>query len=114
MKKPRNNFPREGMHSPVTWEQIDALAQERAVPNTALEYTIGGAVETQVHSTINAEREAAITSGARAMRRASQSVQAGFEAAKPNLRAEYIHAQKAKPASPKPMRKRANSPKRSP
>lgn len=114
MKKPRNNFPREGMHSPVTWEKIDALTQKRAVPNTALEYTIGGVVETQVHSTINAEREAAITSGARAMRRASKSIQAGFEAAKPNLRSKYIHAQKARPASPKPVHKRTISPKRSP
>jgi hypothetical protein len=114
MRKPRNNFPREGMHSPVTWERIDALAQERAVPNTTLEYTIGGGVETQVHSTINAEREAAITSGTRAMKRASQNIRAGFEASKPNLRAKYILAQKAKPASPKPVRKRAISPKRSP
>ncbi len=112
MSKPRNNFPREGMHSPVTWERIDALEYERSVPNTSLEYTIGGALEAQVHSTINAEREAAITSGVRAMKRASQNIQTGFEAAKPTLRTEYIRAQKTKSLAPKPARKKFISPKR--
>lgn len=109
MSKPANNFPREGQHSTVTWERIDALHRERSVPKSALEYTIGGIVEAQVHSTVNAEREAAITAGVRAMRRASQSIQSSFVVAKPNLRSAYTRAQKSKAEAPSQKRKRTPS-----
>ena len=60
-----NNFPRMGMHSTVTREAVKRLEAERSTPNAQMHYTIGGTVETVVHSNVNAEREAAITAGNR-------------------------------------------------
>lgn len=84
MSKRPNNFPREGEHNIVTRAAVKRLEAERPTPNLGIHHTIGGDVETLVHSTANAEREAAITSG---MRRLEQS--------SADLRAAYVREQKA-------------------
>ena len=89
MKRP-NNFPREGQHNMVTKDAIEKLERDRPNLNHEVHYTMGGTVETQVHSTLMAEREGAITRGARCLNTASKQLQKGIEAAKPDARTEYI------------------------
>ncbi|MEM8570364.1 MAG: hypothetical protein AAGG56_05575 [Pseudomonadota bacterium] len=88
-----NNFPREGEHTPVTRDAVSKLERERPKFNSERHYTIGGEVETRVHSNANAEREAAITNGARRLNQATERVRTGFNAAKPDARTEYIRIQ---------------------
>lgn len=92
MKK--NNFPREGMHTPITRNAVKRLERERPVHNAEPHYTIGGDVETNVHSCVYAEREAAITNGSRRLNYASDKVRSGFDVARSNARTEYIRIQK--------------------
>ena len=89
-----NNFTREGEHSTVTKEGVRQLERERPTHNAERHYTIGGDVEASVHSNANAEREAAITHGNRRLNAASAKARAGFVAAKPSMRTEYIRAQR--------------------
>lgn len=88
-----NNFPREGMHEPVTQDELKRMQCERPVLNTELHYTIGGEVEATVHSNLAAEREAAIANGAKRLHQVSQQVSNDFEVSKPDARTEYIRAQ---------------------
>lgn len=88
-----NNFPREGQHNPVTRDAVKTLERERPKLNEQRHYTIDGGVEAEVHSSVNAEREAAITTGARRLSQTSQQIRKGFNAAKPTARTEYIRAQ---------------------
>lgn len=90
-----NNFPREGMHTAVTREAVKRLEAQRPTSNAQLHYTIGGSVETIVHSNVNAEREAAIAAGNRLLAKASQDLRAGFERSGGDARARYIRAQRA-------------------
>lgn len=92
--KGTNNFPREGNHTTVTREAVKRLERERPTLNPELHYTIGGVVETSVHSNANAERQAAITAGSRRLNQASDKMHHGFEAAKPSARTEYIRMQR--------------------
>ena len=89
-----NNFPRKGKHSTVTKEAVRQLERERPTHNAERHYTIGGDVEATVHSNLQAEREAAITHGHRRLNAASAKARAGFVAAKPSMRTEYIRAQR--------------------
>ena len=89
-----NNFPREGMHSPVTRDAVKKLERERPVLNTERHFTIGGEIETVVHSNLYAEREAAITNGARSLNRASDRLYKATEALKPDPRTKYIREQR--------------------
>lgn len=93
MPKEPNNFPREGLHTTVTKDAVKRLERQRPVQNMGMHYTIGGSIEATVHSNLNAEREAAITNGARALNGAAQKMQDGFQASKPDARTEYIRAQ---------------------
>lgn len=94
MKRP-NNFPREGMDEPVTQEAIKKLERERPVLNTELHFTIGGDVETSVHSNLEVEREAAIANGVRRLQQVSDQTHQDFRVAKPDARTEYIRSQLA-------------------
>jgi len=108
-----NNFPREGKHNPVTSKGVKRLEQTRPVLNAERHYTIGGDTETQVYSNLNAEREAAITNGARSLNLASHKVRTGFEAAKPDKRTAYIQAQRQAVAhNPAQIRSQSHSQKR--
>jgi len=93
LRKP-NNFPREGMHQTVTRDAVEKLQRERPILDHQVHYTIGGTIETQVHSNLNAEREAAITNGARRLNHASQDLRKGLQAAKPDDRTRYIQVQR--------------------
>lgn len=94
MKQP-NNFPREGEHRIVTRAAVKNLERQRPVLNTVRHYTIEGEVEMLVHSSVNAEREAAITAGSRRLQSASDGLRRGFETPERSGRAEYIRQQKA-------------------
>lgn len=94
MTKKPNNFPRVGVHSPVTRDAIKRLEAERPTPNAEMHYTIGGSVETVVHSNANAEREAAIVGGTRRLSQSSQDLRAAFQPPKGKSRAAYIREQK--------------------
>lgn len=89
-----NNFPNEGQHTPVTRAAVKKLERERPALNSEVHYTIGGDVETVVHSSANAEREGAIARGARRLNQSSDSLHGGFVAAEPDARTEYIRAQR--------------------
>lgn len=95
MTRRPNNFPREGDHQPVTREAVTRLEADRPKLNAKLHYTIGGTVETVVHSNANAEREAAITAGARALQQSSERLREAFKHPEGDKRAAYIRAQKA-------------------
>ena len=90
-----NNFPREGMHTAVTREAVTRLEAQRPTLNAQMHYTIGGTVETVVHSNVNAEREAAITAGNRRLEQSSQDLHAGFKRTGGDARAAYVRKQRA-------------------
>ena len=69
-----NNYPREGEHSAVTALGVRKLEKGRLRRNLTVDYTIGGSVEAEVHTTIEAAREYAITRGHRILIEASQTV----------------------------------------
>lgn len=94
-KKKPNDFPREGMHRPVTRAALRRLEADRPTPNAEMHYTIGGTVETLVHSTVNAEREAATTTGSRRLAQSSQQLRTGFDNARSDNRAAYVREQRA-------------------
>ncbi|MEM9765014.1 MAG: hypothetical protein AAF968_21335 [Pseudomonadota bacterium] len=91
MKKP-NNFPREGLHTPVTSEAIERMEAERPTLNEELHYTIGGTVEAEVHSNANAEREAAITAGSRRLQESTAILRGDFEHENSRIRAAFLRA----------------------
>ena len=95
MKKGPNNFPREGHHSVVTRASVKHLEGQRPTLNTARHYTIDGEIETVVHSSANAEREAAITNGSRRLQAASKALRQNFEPPTSAGREAYIRQQKA-------------------
>lgn len=95
MSKKPNNFPREGMHQPVTRDAVKRLEAERPTPNAEMHYTIGGTVETAVHSNVNAEREVAIATGARRLAQSSQNLRAELKRSCGDDRAAYVRGQKA-------------------
>ena len=90
-----NNFPREGQHNPVTRDAVDRIAATRPTLNVARHYTIEGEVEVAVHSNLNAEREAAITTGERRLATASQALRQGFQKPGNDARSDYVRQQKA-------------------
>lgn len=94
MTKTPNNFPREGMHTTVTRDAVKRLEAERPTPNAQMHYTIGGTVETVVHSSVNAEREAAITTGNRRLTQSSQNLRANFGNTRSDARAAYVREQR--------------------
>lgn len=55
-----------------TKEYLDRLRASRPKRNKVLNYTIGGTIETQVHSNVEAERIGELNRGDRAMNTASQ------------------------------------------
>lgn len=69
-----NNFPCEGQHNPVTQGALEALENQRSTPEATLEYTIGGATETIVHSNIESERSYALQTGYRRFEDASNDL----------------------------------------
>ena len=70
-----NNFPREGQHNTVTRAALDHLESNRAKHNSDLDYTIGGTVETIVHTTVEGDRNYALNAGYRRLNEVSQKVQ---------------------------------------
>ena len=56
----------------ITKEALERLRSERPQRKTELHYTIGGAIEAQVHSSLEAERIGKINRGDRAMNKAVQ------------------------------------------
>ena len=83
----------------TTKEELDKLRSERPTPNVTLDYTIGGAIEQNVHSCVDAERIGKLNRGDRTMAKASDKVQ---QAAKQN-RDGYDRAQFNKDARPRPQ-----------
>lgn len=73
-----NNFPGEGDHTAITRGALEALEAQRARPGAALDYTIGGTLETGVHSTAEAKREYAIQSGYERFAEVSGALQNGY------------------------------------
>ncbi|MDQ0314618.1 hypothetical protein [Amorphus orientalis] len=73
-----NNFPSEGAHSTITRGALETLEAERATPQPALDYTIGGALETEVHSAGEAQREYAIRSGYDRFEEVSEALQRDY------------------------------------
>lgn len=90
-----NNFPREGQHQIVTRAAVETLERQRPILNVVRHYTIEGEIETLVHSSANAEREAAIVNGSRRLQVASDALRGGFDQPDRAGRAEYIRQQKA-------------------
>ncbi|PCJ62736.1 MAG: hypothetical protein COA58_16720 [Bacteroidetes bacterium] len=91
MKKSPNNFPREGQHNTITRANLDSIEANRSKPNTELNYTIGGSVETQVHSNIEADRNYALTVGHKRFSELSQKLQTDhvFSANKGRAKAQF-------------------------
>ncbi|MEM9211736.1 MAG: hypothetical protein AAGA63_09625 [Pseudomonadota bacterium] len=58
----------------VTRDGIKKLESKRPILNCPVDYTIGGSVETSVHSCLNAEREGRITQGWKTLEGASQKL----------------------------------------
>lgn len=98
-----NNFPRQGEDNFVTRDHLEQLKTQRSVPNQSLDYTIGGGTETVVHSSLEAERNYAITTGERILKRSSDNMdrsftpkslkghsKAQFETAHDQAKAEYV------------------------
>lgn len=73
-----NNFPRDGLHQPVTRAYLDLLHQSRSVPNAKLEYTIGGMRETIVHASLEADRQSQLVRGERILKTASHELQNNY------------------------------------
>lgn len=78
IKKPSekpNNYLKEGEHNTVTKEGLKQIEAQRAWPNVSMDYTIGGTIETVVHSNVEAERNYVLTRGHQRMNMASQKLQ---------------------------------------
>lgn len=75
MSNKPNNFPREGQHNTITKAALDKLEAERPKHNKTLDYTIGGTIETQVHSNVEASRNYALRSGHKRIREISDKLQ---------------------------------------
>lgn len=69
-----NNFPREGAHNSVTAAQVEQMERERPHHTATIEYTIGGAIEGQVHTSIEADRTYAINRGHRILNQAANDL----------------------------------------
>lgn len=75
MKAPvPNNFPREGEHNSVTAAGVEQMERERPHQTATVEYTIGGVIEGQVHTTIEVERTYAINRGHRILNQAANDL----------------------------------------
>lgn len=75
MKAPaQNNFPREGEHNTVTAESVEQMERERPHHGATLDYTIGGAIEAEVHTTLEADRTYAINRGHRILNQAANDL----------------------------------------
>ena len=103
-----NNFPREGETNPVTRDHLEQLKASRPIPNTSLDYTIGGGTEAVVHASVEAERNYSITTGERILKRSSDDLdhsfafkslegrsKAQFGTAHDQAKAEYVKQQQA-------------------
>ncbi len=103
-----NNFPREGETNPVTRDHLEQLKANRPIPNTSLDYTIGGGAEAVVHASVEAERNYSITTGERILKRSSDDLdhsfafksleghsKAQFETAHDRAKADYVKQQQA-------------------
>lgn len=103
-----NNFPREGETNPVTRDHLEQLKANRPIPNTSLDYTIGGGAEAVVHASVEAERNYSITTGERILKRSSDDLdhsfafksleghsKAQFGTAHDQAKAEYVKQQQA-------------------
>ncbi|GJL99998.1 MAG: hypothetical protein DHS20C07_16780 [Methyloligella sp.] len=111
-----NNFPREGETNPVTRDHLEQLKANRPIPNTSLDYTIGGGTEAVVHASVEAERNYSITTGERILKRSSYDLdhsftfksleghsKAQFGTAHDRAKAEYVKQQQShSQASPEP------------
>lgn len=73
-----NNFPRQGEDNPVSRDHLEQLKANRPIPNESLNYTIGGNDETHVHSSLEAERNYAITTGERILKNSSDDLDDNF------------------------------------
>lgn len=74
MSADQSNDPRNGPTDMVTREHLDRLRDERSTPNLEMHYTIGGTIETAVHSRVDAQRDAAIAKGERTLATASHDM----------------------------------------
>lgn len=91
----------------VTREGVKRMESERPARNAELHYRIGGPVEAAVHSSVEADRHAAVLKGNRVLQGASERVQtdyvfaantgrasAEFNSARDKARNEYIRRQR--------------------
>lgn len=109
-KQQPNNFPVEGAHTPVSAAHLQQLEKHRATPVLTLDYTIGGATETAVHTTIEAARNYAISRGYRILQQHSDQLQAGFDTARQKpLRVDF-NAIEAKAAAYRKRLQQQNAP----
>ena len=92
---------------PVVRAALDKLAADRPTPNAALNYTIGGTIEEDVHAIESAAREAAIDHGETRLVSASTKPRRDYQSAEPDARTEYIRIQREAARCVKPhMRSR--------
>lgn len=76
MKRPSlNHWPREGQHNPVTRDGVSAFEQAQRDHKAEIDYTIGGTVESQVHTTVEAARQYAVNRGHRILRHAANDLE---------------------------------------
>lgn len=76
-----NNYPIEGDHSAVTAAGVREMERQRPRYNSTVDYTIDGAVEGEVHTTVEAAREYAINRGHRILNQASNDLGADVQKA---------------------------------
>lgn len=88
--------------SSVTAQAVERLEQERPVPEFSLDFTIGGMVETEVHSAFAAEREQAISHGHARLNGASER----FEAAMAQATAPHVTNQNMRELKERAMARR--------
>lgn len=62
----------------ITKAELDQLRAGRSQPNVNLEYTIGGTIQSHVHSDLAAERERKISKGEQTLREAHEELRQDF------------------------------------
>lgn len=83
----------------VTKEHLQRLRAERSQPKPTLDYTIGGAIHSQVTANLDMERELEIKLGERAMRDALRDMRREHALSRHHGQAKAIfnHKQEIKP-----------------
>lgn len=109
MSNKPNNFPREGQHNTITKAALEKLEADRPQYNKTLDYTIGGTMETQVHTSLEASRNYALRSGHKRMHEVSEKLQTDhvFASNKGRAKAQFNAASKDRESYAERQRKAA-------